>query len=82
MTINPEDQRFSRQQAAEYLQNIHGLRCSVKTLANHASLRKGPRFYWTGRYPVYLKTELDRWAAALHRDPFEPKVRPSEEENF
>lgn len=76
MIVNPEDQRFSRQQAAEYLQNIYGLRCSVKTLANHASLGKGPRFYWIGRYPIYSKAEIDRWVV-LYRGPSRvgPKAR-------
>jgi hypothetical protein len=63
MTITSQDQRFYRRnEAAQYLQDTYRIRCSAKTLANYASIGKGPKFYHHGRFPIYSKDELDNWA--------------------
>lgn len=62
---------LSREQAAEYIQSIIGIRTTTTMLANWASNNSGPKYkIWRGRgtgrggrgrYAVYEQANLDSW---------------------
>jgi hypothetical protein len=53
-----------RRDAAIYLKDRWGLRCSEQTLANYATRGNGPVFQRYGRDVVYSTTNLDEYAQA------------------
>jgi hypothetical protein len=60
---SPKDQEyFRREDAAKYLRENYGIPCTAKTLANYATARKGPHCHHAGRFPIYPRAELDKWA--------------------
>ena len=54
--------RLRRVEAAQYLELVFGLIIAPATLAKKASLGGGPSFQKALGSPLYLTTELDRWA--------------------
>jgi len=50
-----------RRQAADYLISRYGA-FTCETLAKLASVGGGPTFRKIGRFPVYTRADLDRWA--------------------
>lgn len=50
-----------REAAAEYLQQRYGA-VTRSTLAKLACIGGGPQFRKFGRYPLYLREDLDSWA--------------------
>ena len=59
----PADRRLTRREAAAYLTAL-GLPTAEKTLAWHALNGRGPAFCRWGRRPLYLRGDLEAWAAA------------------
>lgn len=59
----PWPTRMRRAEASAYLQAEHGVQLAGATLAKLAVQGGGPRFRVDGRFPLYDKTELDRFAA-------------------
>jgi hypothetical protein len=55
-------ERFSRQEAAQYLRAAHGVRIGWQHLAKLALHGTGPRFRKDGRFAIYDRLELDAWA--------------------
>ncbi len=55
------EQFLRRKQAAEYLRSRFG-HGSAATLAKLACIGGGPRYRKSGRFPVYVTTDLDDWA--------------------
>jgi hypothetical protein len=53
-----------RRDAAAYLKQMWGLRCSEQTLANYATRGNGPMFQRYGRDVIYSTTNLDEYAQA------------------
>lgn len=53
-----------RTEAARYVRDAWGIPCSPNWLAKLAVVGGGPVFRKGGRYPLYLATDLDAWAAA------------------
>ena len=51
-----------RADAARYLREAHGVPCAPTTLAKYAVLGGGPAFCKTGKFPIYLRDDLDAWA--------------------
>ena len=51
-----------RSDAADYLRTFYALPCRHATLAKLAVAGGGPPFRKAGRYPVYLRADLDAWA--------------------
>ena len=51
-----------RKEAAERLQRVFGLRCSVAHLANLACKNAGPPVQYAKRTPLYPIDQLDEWA--------------------
>lgn len=60
----PEPKYLPRKEAAERLQHVFGLRCSVGHLANLAVKDAGPPTCYAGRTPLYPVDALDQWASA------------------
>lgn len=52
-----------RSEASEYLENQHGIRRTVSTLAKLAVIGGGPVFRRVGRTPLYAPDDLDAWVA-------------------
>ncbi|MFT4277365.1 MAG: hypothetical protein QM576_13510 [Rhodopseudomonas sp.] len=61
-TKRPHRPNLRRANAAEYLRDRYGLRCSAATLKKYATRGGGPRFYRVNRTALYPFEELDRWA--------------------
>ena len=61
--VNP-DRMLRRVSAAAYLEDQHGQRASVQTLARRAVEGSGPLYRLSGRFPLYRIADLDAWAAA------------------
>jgi hypothetical protein len=57
-----------RAEAARYLQERYGA-YTTETLAKFASVGGGPIFRKMGAFPVYLTSDLDRWAEARMSPP-------------
>jgi hypothetical protein len=53
-----------RQQASEYLLEVHGLQFAPDTLAKFACAGSGPKIYFVNKIPFYRPTGLDVWAKA------------------
>jgi hypothetical protein len=51
-----------RVEASEYLGLVHGITLAPATLARLACHGGGPAFHKAGRWPLYPREELDRWA--------------------
>ena len=58
-----------RAEAAAYLRQTYGARCSHTYLDKLASIGGGPTFHRFGRWPVYDVTDLDAWATSRMRGP-------------
>ena len=75
----PEAKKFEhlrrRNAAAEYLQTVWGIPCSMKTLAKYAVIGGGPEFRKAGRTPLYPEDGLDDWALRK----IGPRVRSTSE---
>ncbi|HZQ01365.1 MAG TPA: hypothetical protein VFB13_17605 [Reyranella sp.] len=62
-TANDWPARMRRRAASDYLHQKHGVTLSVNTLAKMAVVGGGPRYRLDGRFPIYERDELDRFAA-------------------
>jgi hypothetical protein len=63
MSLTDSPSRYLRRRdAAEYLKQTWGLRCSEQTLANYATRGNGPSFHRYGRHVVYSTASLDDYA--------------------
>jgi hypothetical protein len=51
-----------RHQASRYLEEVHGIKRSPKTLAKYAVLGGGPPFRKDGKTPLYAPPDLDAYA--------------------
>jgi hypothetical protein len=51
-----------RADAARYIRENHGIPCSQATLAKYACIGAGPAFRKAGKFPIYSRDDLDRWA--------------------
>jgi len=59
--ITNNNRRLRRIEASKYLMEEWGISRSSKTLAKLTVLGGGPRFQKDGRFPLYLKADLDAW---------------------
>jgi hypothetical protein len=59
----PESEKFTRRQAAKYLEEKHRARASPATLAKWASRGEGPPYRYFGKFAIYDAVDLDAWAA-------------------
>jgi hypothetical protein len=67
--MSDQGQKFLRRsEAAAYLQSRYGA-YSTDTLAKLASVGGGPPFRRLGKFPLYLKVDLDEWAMSRLGDP-------------
>lgn len=64
------DRLRGRADAATYLRDRYGIRCSRQTLAKYACVGGGPSYRLIGRTPVYPETGLDAWALARLSKPY------------
>jgi hypothetical protein len=56
--------RMPRREASDYLKEVHGLnRHEPATLTKMATEGRGPPFYKNGRWVLYARDDLDRYAA-------------------
>lgn len=69
--------KFRRGAAANYLNAIWGIPCSTGHLANLAYRSLGPKYFLAGRFPIYLRSELDRWAQSRISQPKTVGAPPS-----
>lgn len=51
-----------RAEAARYIREAHGIPCAPATLAKYACLGGGPPFRKAGKFPIYVRDDLDAWA--------------------
>jgi hypothetical protein len=51
-----------RAEAARYLRETHGIPCAATTLAKYACVGGGPAFRKAGKFPIYVRDDLDVWA--------------------
>ena len=49
-------------EAARYIREAHGIPCAPATLAKYACLGGGPPFRKAGKFPIYVRDDLDAWA--------------------
>ncbi|MFC4271827.1 hypothetical protein GQF03_16305 [Sneathiella chungangensis] len=56
-----EGRRLRRAEAAKYLFDTWGISRTPKTLAKLAVTGGGPPYQKDGRFPLYLKSDLDDW---------------------
>jgi hypothetical protein len=56
--------RLRRNQAAQYLKEVHGIGLTPKTLQNRNAAGKDPRPEYLGTIPYYTPTTLDAFAAS------------------
>lgn len=56
--------RLTRDEAAQYLNDRHGVRRTPNTLAKLACVGGGPPFSKFGKKPLYAPGDLDAWVAA------------------
>ena len=61
MTDAPSTCRLRRIDASAYLQKKFGVSRTPKTLAKLAVTGGGPAYQKDGRFPLYLKDDLDDW---------------------
>ena len=50
-----------RADAANYVENRHGVPCAARTLAKLATLGGGPVIHYFGKVPLYRPDDLDAW---------------------
>jgi hypothetical protein len=55
-------QRMRRADAARYLQTVHGIPLTAKTLLNRSAAGLDPRPEYLGTIPYYRRNALDQWA--------------------
>lgn len=55
-------EHLSREAAAQYLREAHGLRCQPGLLTKLASVGGGPAYTKRGRFASYARPDLDAWA--------------------
>lgn len=71
MKVNETQQRLLRRdEAAQYLNEIHGLPETKQGLAKKAVYGDGPAFRKYGRHPLYAPADLDAFA----RDALSPPI--------
>jgi hypothetical protein len=51
-----------RADAARYIRETYGIPCVATTLAKYACDGCGPAFRKAGKFPIYLRDDLDAWA--------------------
>jgi hypothetical protein len=51
-----------RADAACYIRETYGIPCVAQTLAKYAWNESGPAFRKAGKFPLYLRDDLDEWA--------------------
>lgn len=56
------ERKYRRAEASEYLKTEHDLDYTPGTLAKLATVGGGPAFFAGPRFPLYPKSELDKWA--------------------
>src|SRR5262249_5746027 len=66
-----------RQQASQYLLEVHGLQFAPSTLAKFACQGTGPEIRFVNSIPFYPPPELDTWARATISKPNVPVNTPS-----
>lgn len=71
-----QEPRHRRDNAANYLREAWGIPCSAGHLANLASRKSGPKYILFGRFPLYLQSELDRWAQSRISQPNSSSAPP------
>ncbi len=54
--------RLRRKDVPDYLRTVHGIDIAYSTLSKLATIGGGPQMQYSGRIPLYLKEDLDRWA--------------------
>ncbi|KAB2656298.1 hypothetical protein F9K94_17520 [Brucella tritici] len=54
--------RLRRKDVPEYLRTKHGIDIAYATLEKLASVGGGPAMQYQGRFPLYHKDDLDKWA--------------------
>lgn len=57
-----EPRYFRRNEAADYLKSTYAIQVSQSYLAKLAVIGGGPSFHKAGRWPIYTREALDRWA--------------------
>ena len=58
-----------RELAAQYVRQTWGMPCSPRWLAKLAVVGGGPIFRKAGRFPIYLRSDLDDWARSRIGEP-------------
>lgn len=61
--------RLRREQACEYLGEVHGVRRKPATLAAYAVRGGGPVFVRDGIFPLYSPESLDAWVESILSPP-------------
>lgn len=54
-------QRLNRQEACEYLHDVHGVDCATSSLATYATRGGGPAYQKWANKPLYTVQALDEW---------------------
>lgn len=62
MQSQPQAINMRRAEAARYIREAHGIPCAPATLAKYACLGSGPPFRKAGKFPIYVRDDLDAWA--------------------
>jgi hypothetical protein len=57
-------QYLRRKEAANFVRQTWGIPCAPQTLAKLAVIGGGPVFRKAGRFPLYSREDLNRWAEA------------------
>lgn len=55
-------EHMNRREASAYIRQRWGLRCAPSTLAKMAITGEGPPFRKAGKWPIYERGDLDKWA--------------------
>lgn len=56
--------KLTKEEAARYISETHGIPLTPRTLDNHAWSGQGPRFFKAGHRRLYDPSDLDCWARA------------------
>jgi hypothetical protein len=64
-------QNMRRADAARYIRETYGIPCVATTLAKYACTGNGPVFRKAGKFPIYLRDDLDAWASARLSEPMQ-----------
>jgi len=65
-----------RSEAAAYIRQTYGARCSHTYLDKLASIGGGPLFHRFGKWPVYDVADLDAWAISRISGPLRKASDP------